>query len=81
MLKLQNMLVDVSDEGFTSEAVKEAIFSYATEQGRGAVLWPLRVALSGKEKSPDPFALAGLLGKETTMARIQSALAVVGMVE
>ncbi|MEK7062793.1 MAG: glutamate--tRNA ligase family protein, partial [Patescibacteria group bacterium] len=27
---------------------------YATKEGKGQVLWPLRYALSGKEKSPDP---------------------------
>ncbi len=60
-------------EVFTGESVKEAIFPYATEQGRASVLWPMRVALSGKEKSPDPFTLAGLLGKETTILRIEKA--------
>ena len=60
-------------EAFTSEGVKEAIFPYATEQGRASVLWPMRVALSGKEKSPDPFTLAGLLGKDTTISRIENA--------
>ncbi len=61
---------------FSAEQVKELIFPYATEQGRSAVLWPLRVALTGKEKSPDPFTVAELLGKEKTLTRIASALAV-----
>jgi len=61
-------------EVFTSESVKEAIFPYATEQGRASVLWPMRVALSGKEKSPDPFTLAGLVGKDRTLSRIEKAL-------
>ena len=58
---------------WTAEDVKNAVFPYATEQGRAAVLWPMRVALSGKEKSPDPFTLAELLGKERTLARIARA--------
>src|SRR6185312_3515056 len=62
-----------ADEAFTSENVKEIIFPYATEQGRASVLWPMRIALSGKEKSPDPFTLAGLLGKEKTLERIEKA--------
>jgi glutamyl-tRNA synthetase len=61
-------------ELFTAEAVKEAIFPFATAQGRASVLWPMRVALSGKEKSPDPFMLAELLGKEETLRRIEAAL-------
>jgi glutamyl/glutaminyl-tRNA synthetase len=36
----------------------------------GNVLWPLRVALSGKEKSPEPFLLAHALGKKETLSRI-----------
>ena len=61
-------------ENITADAVREAIFPYATQEGRGAVLWPLRVALSGKEKSPDPFTIAGLLGKKETLSRIAEAL-------
>lgn len=72
---VQAMLESLPDESFTLEGVKEAIFPYATEQGRGAVLWPLRVALSGREKSPDPFTIAALLGKEKTLSRIAEASA------
>lgn len=61
------------DEPFTNEKVKNAIFAYATERGRAAVLWPMRVALSGKEKSPDPFTLSALLGKQKTIERIEKA--------
>ncbi|MBY0473061.1 glutamate--tRNA ligase [Patescibacteria group bacterium] len=62
-----------NQEGFTADSVKELVFPYATEKGRASVLWPMRVALSGKEKSPDPFTLAGLLGKERTLERIEKA--------
>ena len=47
---------------------------YEEEKGKGDVLWPLRVALSGREKSPDPFTLAAILGEEETLARITVAL-------
>ena len=67
-------LEKVHEEKFNSDTVKSAIFDYATEQGRAGVLWPMRVALSGKDTSPDPFTLAGLLGKETTLSRIEQAL-------
>jgi glutamyl-tRNA synthetase len=40
----------------------------------GDVLWPLRVALSGKKASPPPFAVATVLGKEKTLNRIQNAI-------
>lgn len=61
-------------EEFTPDAVKDAIFEYATKEGRAAVLWPLRVALSGKEKSPDPFTIASLIGKDRTLSRIEAAI-------
>lgn len=44
------------------------------EWGNGDVLWPMRVALSGKKASPPPFAIAAILGKERTLARIQLAI-------
>ena len=44
------------------------------EQNRGFLLWPLRVALSGKKASPSPFEIADILGKEKTLKRIKEAL-------
>ena len=63
-------LMESLPETFSPEEAKKGIFPYATEKGRGAVLWPLRVALSGKEKSPDPFTLLSVLGKKEAIARI-----------
>jgi len=37
------------------------------------VLWPLRYSLSGREKSPDPFMIASIIGKSKTLARIENA--------
>ncbi len=56
------------------DTVKAALWDYAEAQGRGNVLWPLRYALSGAQKSPDPFTLAHLLGKDETCARISDAI-------
>ena len=50
------------------------MWEYATKQGRGEVLWPLRFALSGEKESPDPFTIAETLGKENTLARIDKAI-------
>jgi glutamyl-tRNA synthetase len=71
---VQELLTGVASEEFTAARVKDAVFPYADKEGRGAVLWPLRVALSGREKSPDPFTIASLIGKEETLARIAQAL-------
>ena len=74
LLKVEDYLSNLSPEHFNREGVKEVVFPYATEAGRAAVLWPMRVALSGAEKSPDPFVLAELLGKELTLLRIAAAV-------
>jgi glutamyl/glutaminyl-tRNA synthetase len=55
----------------------DAIMAYAQEVGKGSVLWPLRYALSGEEKSPDPFTLMLALGKEESIERIERALALI----
>ncbi len=54
-------------------AIKSALWTYAEETGKGEVLWPLRVALTGQERSPDPFTVAYALGQEETLSRIAAA--------
>ena len=44
--------------------------------GRGAVLWPLRYALSGQERSPDPFTLISILGADEAISRMRRAIAI-----
>lgn len=69
------ILIDgVPEDDFSSEIIKEAIWPYAEKEGRGSVLWPLRYALSGREKSPDPFNLCEILGKEESIKRIKFAI-------
>jgi len=55
------------------EKIQENILDKIGE-ARGEHLWPLRVALSGKEKSASPFELVWLLGKEESIKRIKNAL-------
>ena len=59
-----------------ADAAKAALWDYATEKGRGAVLWPMRYALSGRDRSLDPFALTAVLGIAEARARIKNALSV-----
>ena len=59
---------------WTKESVREAVWSYAEAAGKGSVLWPFRFALTGKDKSPDPFEVAGILGKDETIRRIHTAI-------
>ena len=54
--------------------IKEAVWNYAEEVGKGELLWPMRVALTGKERSPDPFTVAYVIGKNETLDRIENAV-------
>ncbi len=72
--EIKKLLEKVSADSFNAESIKNAIWDYATEKGRGIVLWPLRICLSGKERSPDPVAIADILGKEQTLTRIDYAI-------
>ena len=75
LARVRELLVPIATEQFLYDAVKEALWGYAEGEGRGAVLWPLRVALSGKERSPDPFLLLEALGKQESLARLDAAIA------
>ncbi len=67
-----SLLEGVADDQWSIENLKTALMPYADQEGKGNVLWPARVALSGKDKSPDPFELATLLGKETALRRLKA---------
>lgn len=68
---LKNVKNILNESDFSSaENVKQAIMPYAEKEGKGNVLWPLRMTLSGQEKSVDPFTICFVLGKEETVARI-----------
>lgn len=53
----------------------EKIFLKEAEKfgDRGRLLWPFRVALSGKKASPGPFEIANILGKEEVVKRVKNA--------
>ena len=67
-------LLGAMEGNFSKEKIKETIWPYAEKEGRGFVLWPFRYALSGLAKSPDPFVIAEILKKETTVTRLKSAI-------
>lgn len=69
--KIIEILSGLND--FSKENVKAAVWPLAEEKGKGNVLWPMRYALSGKEKSPDPFIIAEILGKEEALKRLDYA--------
>ncbi len=71
--EVTRMLVGYTGD-WSVESLKEFLMPLADARGRGTVLWPLRVALSGREKSPDPFTLLFILGSEASIRRITTVL-------
>ena len=68
-------MAGVSDwtEAYIHDALLSAIA--ASGQKNGAVLWPLRIALSGQQSTPGgAVEIAYLLGRAETMLRISAAL-------
>ena len=64
----------LNENEFVSDKIKEVIWNYAEKEGKGNVLWPMRAALTGLDKSPDPFAVAEVLGKDKTIKRLKYAI-------
>jgi glutamyl-tRNA synthetase len=78
--KLENLLSKIDDwkkenlEKILMEEARKFSESIGKETGdRGYLLWPFRVALTGKEASAGPFEIAEILGKEKTLQRIKEA--------
>lgn len=74
--KLHALLELLKEKDVTKENVEKIIFGYIQKYAlsNGEVLWPLRAALSGREKSPGPFELVWALGKRETLRRIEKAV-------
>ncbi len=72
---LAGMLEERSEETYDPELLETDLKAVLEEREipRGEALWPLRVALSGREASPSPFEIATILGKEETLRRISLA--------
>ncbi len=69
-------LIDkIPESEFTKKNLETGFLQEIGKGSKGELLWPLRVALSGKEASPGPFEIMELLGKVETLGRIQEAAA------
>lgn len=70
LLAVQAILEGLASESFTKEGLEQALMPLAEQRGRGDVLWPLRVVLSGKKASPGPLDILPALGREESIRRI-----------
>lgn len=68
------LLENMSEDTFSDKAALEAALLEAAGEKRGDFLWPLRVALTGAQRSPSPAEVAWVLGKKESLKRINAAL-------
>ncbi len=64
-------------EDFSAEAIHEALFAYIAQREvkNGYALWPLRVAVSGKQFTPGGgIELCAIMGKEEALRRIRKGI-------
>ncbi|MCD8495061.1 MAG: glutamate--tRNA ligase [Candidatus Pacebacteria bacterium] len=64
-------LNQADESQWNKDYVKSLLWDYAEQEGKGDVLWPLRFILSGRDKSPDPFTLCEILGKDEVLRRLE----------
>lgn len=72
--KIEKTFSKIEAVNWTNEGLEKALMPEAEKmEDRGYLLWPLRVALTGKEGSAGPFEIAEILGKQKTLHRIGEA--------
>lgn len=83
--KLEKLLDKIPEKDYTKTKLEEIIMPKAEEWGsvngktdRGRVLWPFRVALTGRKSSPGPFEVAEILGKKKCLAHTREAIELFG---
>jgi len=78
---LEKVVSKIKPENFNKENLEIQIMPEAEKvgpparkaEGAGYLLWPFRVALTGKKASAGPFEIAEILGKEKVLKRIKEA--------
>jgi len=74
---LKNLIETLENtEDFSEENLRNVLIEKIQEWGlkNGQVLWPMRAALTGKERSPGAFEVANTLGKEKSLKRLKVAV-------
>ncbi len=66
-----------AQEDYSNDALFEMLCAYAKEKGfkTGYVMWPLRIAVSGKQMTPaGATEILEIIGKEETLQRVENAI-------
>jgi len=71
--KSVQILENITEIDWTRENLEKKLLEAAGEN-RGELLWPLRAALTGEQKSPSPFEVTWVLGKKESLDRLKKAL-------
>ena len=73
---LTKFLAELPAKKWLAKNLEIAIMDFIRHQkmGVGETLWPMRVALSGRQASPGPFEIAQALGQAETLKRIETAI-------
>jgi glutamyl-tRNA synthetase len=76
MLSQVKELINNYEDEWSVERTETLIKDWISDRGfmTGNVLWPLRVTLSGKERSASPFEYLYVIGKEESINRISKAI-------
>jgi len=74
---IAELIEKIPEENWTNDSINDAVVTYlqAKELKVGPYLWPMRVALTGKQFSPSPFEVAEVLGKTESLEKIKEAIA------
>lgn len=72
---LTKILQGIEDRDWNQDEVKSRVLNEANKlSDRGIMLWPFRVALTGKKGSAGPTEIATILGKQKTLERLNKAI-------
>ncbi|OJI06501.1 glutamate--tRNA ligase [bacterium CG10_46_32] len=76
MLEISSKITEgINEEHWEEETLRQTFFAYCEQNdiGKGDLLWPLRVAVTGLKNSPDVFGVMDILGKKKTIEHIAHA--------
>jgi glutamyl-tRNA synthetase len=76
LLIIKEIIEKIPIENWTNNSIEEAIISYLRAKSLkvGEYLWPMRVALTGRQASPGPFEVSEVLGKIESIKRIKTGI-------